>query len=136
MYEFFEHTADIGLRVRAPTLEALFADAARGLTAILVENPAAVQPEQSWTFSVEADGLDNLLHDWLDELLFAFHARHMVCAEFDVRLSAGRLDAVVRGEAIDRTRHEIGVEIKAITYHGLTVRQDAEGWLAELIVDI
>ena len=44
MYELFGHTADLGLRVRAPDLDTLFAEAGRGLFAMVVENLEQVQP--------------------------------------------------------------------------------------------
>ena len=43
MYEFFEHTADVGLRVQTTTLDQLFADAARGLFSMVAPNLDAVQ---------------------------------------------------------------------------------------------
>ena len=52
MYEHFEHTADLGLRVRAPDLNALFADAAEGLTAAIVEDVNAIEPRQEVRFSM------------------------------------------------------------------------------------
>ena len=38
MYEVFEHTADLGLRVRADSLQSLFVEAARGMFAMIVVN--------------------------------------------------------------------------------------------------
>jgi SHS2 domain-containing protein len=136
MYEFFEHTADVGLRVRAADLDTLFADAAVALFAVMVTNLDAVQPVQELSFALEEDGLDNLLHDWLAELLYTFHTRRVLLKQFDVRLGDTRLTAVARGEPIDRARHELDVEVKAITYHGLKVEREPPGWLAEVIVDI
>ena len=49
---------------------------------------------------------------------------------------ASGLTAAARGEPIDRRRHEMDMEVKAITYHGLKVQRDGDGWLAEVIVDI
>ncbi len=136
MFEIFEHTADVGIRVRAQTLETLFADSARGLFSILVANPDAVRPLQSLTVSIEGDRHDDLLIDWLDELLYTFDTQHLVFGEFDVEQTATGLSAVVRGEPIDRNRHQLHMEVKAITYHGLKVEPNGEGWLAEVIVDI
>ncbi len=46
------------------------------------------------------------------------------------------LTGVAWGEPLDHTRHELAHEVKAITYHGLRVERTADGWLAEVIVDI
>ena len=57
-------------------------------------------------------------------------------ADFDVRVEPGGLAATARGEPIDPQRHHLDVEVKAITYHGLKVQQEGDGWLAEVIVDV
>lgn len=136
MYEIFEHTADLGLRVRAASVGELFADAARGLFSVMVSNIDAVRTGEEIAFSIEADDLEQLLHDWLAELLYTFHARRLVLAEFDVAVDGTSLAAAARGEPIDADRHDIEMEIKAITWHGLKVERCAGGWLAEVIVDV
>ena len=136
MYETFEHTADLGLRVRAESLAQLFADAAKGLFSVLAANLDAVRSVQEKTYRIEGCETDYLLFDWLTELLYTFETEHLLLAEFDVRLDGEGLQATCRGEPIDRQRHELDHEIKAITYHGLKVEQRPDGWLAEVIVDI
>jgi SHS2 domain-containing protein len=136
MYEIFEHTADLGLRIRSGDLDALFAEAGEALLAAICDDPASVETAEEVEFSLEADRADDLLHDWLSELLYTFHTRRMVFARFDVKVELPRLKAVARGEPIDPARHRLDLEIKAITYHGLKVEREAGGWLAEVIVDI
>jgi SHS2 domain-containing protein len=136
MYEIFEHTADLGLRVRAPSFEKLLADAARGLFAMVVEDLAAVNPVVSREFEIAGSDRPYLLFDWLNELLFVCDTERLVFSDFDVRLTHGGLSAVARGEPLDLSRHSLTHEIKAITYHALKVEQTGDGWLAEVIVDI
>ena len=136
MHEIFEHTADFGLRVRAATLPELFAEAGRGLMSAICENAAQIRAVEEVTFSISGDRLDELFHDWLDELLYAFHAKKMLFGRFDVHIDDTGLTATAMGEPIDRARHQLAVEIKAITYHGLRVEQEGDQWLAEVIVDI
>lgn len=135
MYEVFEHTADLGLRVRAADLETLFAEAGRGLVSLIVD-VASVEPRQEAAFRIEGRERDYLLFDWLNELLFAFEKDRLLYCEFTVVFDAEGLSATARGEPLDLSRHELDHEVKAITYHGLKVEQEAGGWLAELIVDI
>jgi SHS2 domain-containing protein len=40
------------------------------------------------------------------------------------------------GEPYDPARHEIKVEIKAVTYHQLTIKQEGGQWVGRVIVDI
>ena len=136
MYETFEHTADLGLRVRAADLPALFADAGRGLTSMLVEAVAAVRETTSVEITVPKEELEFLLFDWLKAILSRFEEDRLLLARFDVTVGDDGVRAVGHGEPMDAARHEHGHEVKAITYHGLTVQQTPEGWLAEVIVDI
>jgi protein archease len=136
MYETFEHTADLGLRVRAPDLDTLFAEAAQALFSAVVVDLDAIEPRQRFEVNLPPDEPVYLLFDWLKELLFRFDTEHELLAKFDVRVGADGLHGVAWGEPLDPARHRLEHEVKAITYHGLKVEQTADGWLAEVIVDI
>jgi len=136
MHEVFEHTADIGLRIRAGDLNGLFEEAARALFSVLVANPESVQPVQEVAFRLAESRLDDLLFDWLAELLSTCDAHHLLFGEFEVDVREDGLTATARGEPIDPSRHQLDMEVKAITYHGLKLQRDGDGWLAEVIVDL
>jgi SHS2 domain-containing protein len=137
MYETFEHTADLGLRVQAPDLDNLFAEAGRGLFSLMVENLDDVRPLEEISLGVVGAELDYLLFDWLNELLFIFETRRLLLADLHVNVADAGLQATARGELLDSARHRVAHEVKAITYHELKVEQQPDGaWLAEVIVDI
>jgi SHS2 domain-containing protein len=136
MYEMFEHTADLGLRIQAPTLDIVFAEAGEALFAAIVEDPGAVTPVRCHRVRLENDDRELLLFDWLNELLYQFDTGHWVFGRFEAKITGGRLEGCAWGEPLDRTRHLLSHEVKAITYHGLRLEQTAAGWLAEVIVDI
>jgi SHS2 domain-containing protein len=136
MREFFEHTADLGLRVRAADLDTLFAEAAEALFAAIVEDLTTVRPLQQIDVQLSGSNREFLLFDWLKELLYRFDAEHLLFGRFEVHVTADGLTGKAWGEALDRSRHEPEHEVKAITYHGLKVEQTPDGWLAEVIVDI
>jgi SHS2 domain-containing protein len=60
----------------------------------------------------------------------------MLFARFEVSIDPQRLHAIAYGEQYDPARHVLCHEVKAITYHGLSVAQAAAGWEATVIVDI
>jgi SHS2 domain-containing protein len=136
MFEVFEHTADIGLRIRAPDRQSLFADAARSLFSLLVANLDTVRSVQAKSFTIIGHGDDYLLFDWLNELLYTFETERLLFAQFEVEMDSSGVKAVCHGEPIDTTRHELDHEVKAITYHELKMEKTSDGWLAEVIVDI
>ena len=136
MYEVFEHTADVGLRVTAPELDGLFEDAARGLFSLIVENPAEVREQRQVQVALVEGDRRYLLHDWLNELLFRFDSERLLLSRFDVRVGESGLEAEAYGEPLDHGRHRLAHEVKAITYHGLMVQRESQGWVAEVILDI
>ena len=136
MYETFEHTADLGLRIRAADLNTLFAEAAQALFATIVEDLGTVLASQQLDVQLAGEDPEYLLFDWLKTLLYRFDAEHLLFARFEVQVEDQGLRATVWGEPLDHSRHELAHEVKAITYHGLRVEPVADGWLAEVIVDI
>jgi SHS2 domain-containing protein len=136
MYETFDHTADLGLRIRAGDLPTLFREAGRALTNLMVEDLATIRETQSVEFTFRRDDLEYLFFDFLSAILYRFEMERLLLSRFDVNLSDTQLCVVAHGEPLDRNRHELDHEVKAITYHGLRVEPEGEGWLAEVIVDI
>jgi SHS2 domain-containing protein len=153
MHETFEHTADLGLRIRAADLNTLFAEAGLALFSAIVEEPAAIQPRQRIDIKLEGSEPEYLLFDWLRELLFRFDTEHLLLGRFECKVQEERgqrpgardqerkillagLAGSAWGEPLDEKRHALAHEVKAITYHGLRVERQADGWMAEVIVDI
>ena len=136
MYELFEHTADLGLRVRAADLDTLFAEAAACLFTAVLEDIGSVRPEQAVAIELAGNDREFLLFDWLRELLSRFDADHIVFGHFEVKVRDDGLSGIACGEPLDPARHQLAHELKAITYHELKVVRDGGQWLAEVIVDI
>jgi SHS2 domain-containing protein len=136
--ETFDHTADVGLKVSGVDLSDLFQTAAEGVFDYIVANREQVGVADVETVSLEADSPQDLLLAWLGELIFRFETAHRLFAKFDVWVADdGRsLEATIGGERIDRERHELDHEVKAVTHHGLSVCREGSKWLAEFILDI
>ena len=138
-WTLIEHTADVGLELRAPTLDALFVDAAAGLCDVITE-VARVEGREERAFEVAAEAPDLLLVAWLEELLYRFdtagelfpHGKAQVAGDG----GAWSLRARMRGERFAPARHPLKVQVKAITYHGLEVARDEQGWRARVIFDL
>jgi len=136
MYETFEHTADLGLRIRTLDLNTLFAEAGKALFSAIVDDLNTVQPHQEIKIQLDSEDREYLLFDWLKELLYRFDAEHLLLCRFEVQVADNSLKATAWGEPLDWNRHELSHEVKAITYHGLRIEQIRSEWLAEVIVDI
>jgi SHS2 domain-containing protein len=136
--ETFDHTADLGLRIEGDDLTDLFRTAAAGLFDVIMANRAAVQLAETEPVCLEAESTEDLLLDWLSELIFRCETRHRLYGRFDIVVadSGHRLEGTIGGEPIDRSRHLLDHEVKAATRHGLCLRHGNGGWTAEVILDI
>jgi SHS2 domain-containing protein len=137
-FETFDHTADLGLRIMAGDLPELFQTAATGLFDVIVANREEVQCPEAEQVSLLGDSTEDLLIEWLNELIFLSETRHRLYNHFEVELDASgcRLTATISGEPIDRGRHVLDHEVKAATRHGVVLRKEPQGWVAEVILDI
>ena len=121
MRRTFEHTADIGLAIRAESLEAAFGEAALALAEV-VTGGALPPAREERTLSVEAETREQLLVQFLSRLLVEFDDDGFLPGAAEVALEGGsRLTAMLRGAAWDSERDGYGVEVKAISYHDLQV---------------
>lgn len=140
MFETFEHTADLGLRVAGDSLNDLFAEAAVGMTSLIVAEVGSVEASEQRTIELGSPDLEYLYFDWLSELLFLFESEGWLTAEASVEVTGNSLCGTVGGETFGEERHRRSHEVKAITYHELSVvQQERDGkpfWQAEVIVDI
>jgi SHS2 domain-containing protein len=137
MYEIIDRSTDLLLRITAPDLPQLFAEAARGLTSILVDSLDDILPEREIAFNVAGspEELDYLLFDWLNELLYLFDTEEILLSKFDVTLTDEGLTATALGERLDPGRHRLNFEINNISYDHLSLDQTAAGYVVEVIVN-
>jgi SHS2 domain-containing protein len=134
-FEWIEHTADLGVRVWAPTLEELFEAAGLALAAALYEGPVGGAP--ACGVRLEASDRPALLVEWLSELLFLMTAGGWVLGRFEVTMAGeSGLRAEVGGERFDAARHQLRTEVKAPTFHGLRLDRGSAGWQAQVIFDL
>jgi SHS2 domain-containing protein len=136
-FEFFDHTADIGVRIYGSSLAELFENAARAMYEALGR---LHKPESNRQKSVElqAESAEDLLHDWLADLLYEVEVNHVLYDEFEMHeLTPHGLKATLCGGAIDFARSQTNEEIKAVTYHQLRVESQPGGsWRAVVIFDV
>jgi len=123
-YELLEHTADVGIKAYGKTLAEAFEHAAEGMFDIITDE-SVIELIGEYNIRLEAPDLEQLLVDWLSQLLFLNGAYDFVFGKFEVTLTGNRLSAYVFGEKYDTKKHRMGVEIKAVTYHMLQVSEKA-----------
>lgn len=134
-FEQIEHTADVGVRAWDDTLDGCLRQATLGVLDILdAWRPG--RPGETVDIEVGARDLGGVLVDWLSEVLYIHDSRDAVVTEVVVnsitdRAAHGTITLADRGDDVLE-----GTAVKAVTYHGLKVVETADGWLAEVIVDV
>lgn len=135
-WETFEHEADVGLLVRGRDGPDLFAQAGLALFELVCDLEAVEQRER-YLLAGQADGVEALLVDWLNDLVFLFEGTGVVCSGFS--FSSWRetaYEGIALGEPVDPDRHAPRDLVKAATYHGLRVTTSEEGLEARVILDV
>lgn len=120
-FELIEHTADTGLRAYGVHLPDAFANAAYGLFSIMTDL-RRVRQRRTREVAVEAHDIEELLFNWMNELIYLFDVDHLLLKRFDItEFNSKALRATCRGEGYDPSRHELRTEVKSATYHMLQV---------------
>jgi tRNA nucleotidyltransferase (CCA-adding enzyme) len=134
-WEHYAHQADIGVRGFGATPDEAFEQAALALTSVVCDLQD-VKPLEKQSVNCQAPDLELLLAEWLNAVIYEMGTRRMLFSRFQVRIDDGRLAADAWGEAVQAGRHHPAVEVKGATYTTLRVARDAEGWLAQTVIDV
>lgn len=129
-----DHTADIIMQVSEKTLEDLFSSAGLALMHIMYRNVTGTTTEKT-IFLSEPDR-DTLMHDFLSELLFVSECDNIVFSTITITLSGCDLVATLRGEPFNQDRHAGGMEVKGISYSGLHIVKDEDGYTLDILFDV
>ena len=133
-FRFIEHTADVGLVAYGSSLAEAFANAACGMFSIIAELKT-VRETESRRLEISEEGLEALLFEWLNSLIYFFDVEMLLFKRFDIiKLNGHVLKAVCYGEKYDPSRHHLKTGVKSATYHMLKV--DEEKNQVQVIFDI
>ena len=122
-YEYFEATADIGLKAYGKTLNEAFENAGLAIFNI-ISDTSNISSLKEIEFEITSEDEVSLLYDYLEELLFYHEVEFMLFGEFHVEIDENlHLKAKIKGESIDWEKHERKTEIKAITFHKMDVKK-------------
>ncbi len=119
-YETIDHTADIAIKAFGNSLPEAFENAAFAMFDIM-SDASSIRPLEEFEVKIEAPDLEQMLVDWLSELLYLSEVEETLFCEFEVKIDGNQLEGKARGEKRDIARHGFNTEIKAVTYHMLEI---------------
>jgi SHS2 domain-containing protein len=107
---------------------------------VMVVNLGAIAERESRAVQAEESEPDLLLFQLLQELIFYKDAERLLLRVRGLRIERApggyRLAADLAGEGIDADRHELNVDVKAVTLHRFRVETKEGGWKATVILDV
>ena len=135
-YKLIDHTADLGIHVFGTDPVELFTNAAFATFDMLTEIDS-LESLKTTDLKVIGDDWADLMVNWLRELLYFWNGKELLVKKVQILdLSENELSANVTLDPFDPDRHEIKIEIKAVTYHQIQVSEGPKGWEAKIIFDI
>ena len=137
-YRLFGHTADVGVEIFGKTRKELFANSVAALFDLMIEQKASRgKASKLQIMIVEGSNLEDLLINFLREALYLFNGRQRVVTDCrPVEIDARHIVAQLSGERYDARKYKIKMEIKAVTYHGMSVERVKSGWRARVIFEV
>ena len=136
MFKILDHPADIGIEIKGKSLEDLFINAALGTTSLMIEQHE-IAANTKKEINLKGNDMENLFIKWLDEVIYLFDAEGFLIKNVLVEtLRATSLHTILQGEKYNKTKHEIKLYLKSVTYHQLEIKQTKEGWEAKVFFDV
>ncbi len=138
-YRFLDHMTDAVIEAYGTTLEETFENAAKALCDTMIDLKT-VRPKREIKFSAKGNDLYSLLFDWLDKVMLLLVADGIAMSEFSVKIkqynNSYLLEGITRGEPLELDRHHYKVEIKAVTYHEMEIKQGKDMTIVRFLLDL
>jgi len=137
-FEFVDiTTADTAFVAYGKDLNELFANAALAMFEVMVDTKQ-IKPKINKKVKVDGNDLQSLMFNWLNGLLVFVDSENLAFSRFDIKVDEKnlKLEAVCKGEKIDKKKHEIRTNVKACTYHLMEIKKMKNIWQAQVILDI
>jgi len=140
-YKFVDHTADVQVKSWGRNLEEAFSQTAYSLMATITPDLNKINPNIEKVLKVEAEDKEALLFDFLSEFLYIFDVEELVFSEIEVKSvkkvnEQFELQAILKGEKFDKNKHELGIEVKAITYSFMEIEENKDDVQINIVFDI
>ena len=129
--------ADVAFEAESDSVDGLFETCGMALTDIMVD-PGTLGATAERRVSLDSEDLDRLLYDFMTELIVMKDVDSLLFGRFKVQVSpkGTSLTAVLSGEPIDRGRHRLRNDVKAVTMHLFGVKHQAGKWRTTVVLDI
>lgn len=138
-FKYFDTTADIGIEVNESTLKEAFETSAKA-TLNLITDIDRIECKKTKDINITSEDEYGLLYDWITELLILLDSENFIASKYNITITEENKEYILKGQIIgdqyDTDRYEYKTEVKAITYHEMTIEKEAENIKIKFIVDL
>ena len=135
-FEILEHPSDLGIEAYGKSIEEIYRNAALGLMSVIA-GTSKIEPREERLISISAIDRENMLVRWLTEVLYLYDAEKFLTSGVEFLIvNETLLKAKIFGEQYVESKHDLKLDIKAITYHQLKIEERDGEWKARVFVDI
>ena len=135
-YTILDHPADLGIEARGKTIAEAFEQSSTALVSIILDT-STIDLREERMLSISASDIDHLLVRWLTEVLYLYDGLHFAPRDFRITdISQSHLSAIIRGEDFLPGKHRTKLDVKAVTYHQLSVSKMEDGVVVRVFLDI
>ena len=141
-YQYLEDitSADMAFEAQGETLDELFTSAALATTNVMVRNLKKVKAKVERYVAIETEDVEQLLYKFLQDIIYYKDSQMLLFGRYDVNIESSdgkyKLKAKLYGERISMKKHDLVVDVKAVTMHKFEVKRTSKGWTATVVLDI
>src|SRR5262245_64215455 len=135
-YRLTRNQSELAVRVVGDSQADLFANSATALFDVM-SDIEKIEIKEQIPLEVEGTDRDDLMVNWMRELLYLYQGSGYLLREFKIReVKDTVVKAEVCGEKIDPDRHEIRQEVGAVAFHKSRMQKTGNQWMAQVIFEI
>lgn len=134
-FEYFDVTADIGIRTWGTTINELFENAAIAVTSLIID-PNNIEKKIQKDIQIHGNDLSSLLINWITELLILRDSEGILFSSFKVEISKDKKSLRVKALGNNAFSVKFEMDIKAITYSLFELEKKNGGYYLQFVLDI
>ena len=136
-YKHLEHSTDAFIQVRAKNLEEAFLVAGKSVVETIIDLKNIQEIEEK-NIKVKGRNLENLLYNWLEEIVTITITDGFAIKNFSVSIKKDdgyEIVSKISGEKLDLKKHNFKVEIKSPTFHLMEIKEN-DGITMQYLLDL
>jgi SHS2 domain-containing protein len=138
-FRYLDHVTDAIIEAYGSSLDEAFENSAMGLVNTMIDLEQ-ITPDQEYEIVAKGYDVKSLLYDWLEKVMLGLLIDNMALSDFKVKISENNgnyfLKGIAKGEVLDLKKHHYKMEIKAVTYHEMEIKQTEDLITTRFLLDL